>query len=314
MPNTLYRKFKQRTLFRPLQGGWQVIPSVSRYGGGLIGSFQQAIDKANAANERRYQQILSGYNDLAKRTQANVAGLGQAQLADINREYANAGANVYNTLVNRGFGNSSLPVTMQQGVMRGRAQEVGRLNEQLARLRAEYDMAITQGKLGAIERRSDIGPDYGQLVQLAQAMGRGGYGSGGYGGYGGGYPSGYGGGGGMFMSPLGYGGDYWQNIWNNAYQNAMYWATYRPPGMFPYTPRANVRAQMARYAKYGPFGVGGLKSRLAASPAPSGRRANYNMGTVAPYLNRFGQWLGGANMGLASGLARLAANTARIGF
>lgn len=302
MANTLYRKFKKRSLFRPLQGGWQVNPSRGRYGGGLVGSFQQAMDKANAANERRYQQILSGFDDLAKRTQGNLAGLGQAQLTDINREYGNAGSNVYNTLVNRGFGNSSLPATMQQGVMRGRSQEVGRLNEQLARMRADYDMAITQGKLGAIERRSDIAPDYGQLVQLAQAMGRGGYGSPGYGGGygvgygGGGSPGGYGGGGGgMFMSPIGPGGDYWQNTWNNAYQNAMYWATFQRPGMFPYTPRANVRSQMSRLARYG-----GRMPAPVAGPAMAGQAPRIP-GAAMKYGKTLARYLPGA-MGILPGL------------
>jgi hypothetical protein len=99
----------------------------------------------------------------------------------------------------------------------------------------------------------------------------------------------------MFMSPIGPGGDYWQNTWNNAYQNAMYWATFQRPGMFPYTPRANVRSQMSRLARYG-----GRMPAPVAGPAMAGQAPRIP-GAAMKYGKTLARYLPGA-MGILPGL------------
>jgi hypothetical protein len=146
--------------------------------GGLVGEYQAATDKANKANESRYNAILKNYDDLAARTKADLAGAGASTLADINRTYANTSSDMYQRLVNRGLANSSLPATMQMGIDRSRAQSVAGLNESLANSRINADMSITQGKSGVMERRTDVGPDPSQIMELYRRLGASGFGPG----------------------------------------------------------------------------------------------------------------------------------------
>ena len=196
-------RIPRKALHRPLQGGARILG-----GGGirrprtLADSFQQAHNSANRANERRYGQIMQGYDALRDRTASNLQGLGAQESMDIDRSYHNLGSDAYNRLVNRGFANSSLLATMGMGINRERLASRGRLNDRLAQQRIGADMAITQGKLGAIERRNDIGPDPAMLAQLAQMQGSGG-----------GVPSGFG----SFVLPPSVN----QGQVSQAYQNAL---------------------------------------------------------------------------------------------
>ena len=155
------------------------IPISSPYGG-LGGAYAGALDSANAANEQRYQQILGGYDALAKRSAGYLKNAGKAERKDIQRRYRAMGSDVYQTLVNRGFANSSLLGTMQQGVQREMTDEQARIAQRVAEQKLAADMAISQGRFGVMERRTDSGPDTNQMLQLAQGAGRYGMGMGGY--------------------------------------------------------------------------------------------------------------------------------------
>lgn len=160
---------------RPLQGGVQIIKPKPKYQG-LAGKYQQALDKANAANEQRYQQILGGYDALHGRVTGDLANVGAMERKDITRQYNSMGSDVYQKLVNRGFGNSSLLATMRMGTERERSDAMARSYERAAQMRANADMQISQGKMGVMERRTDMGPDPQQMIALSQGMGRAGYG------------------------------------------------------------------------------------------------------------------------------------------
>jgi len=160
-----------------LQGGVKVLGS-GRAQPTLAGAYQAALDKANAANEARYQQLMTGYDDLGKRVQGTLADVGTQEFRDIDREYRNMGSDVYQRLVNRGFANSTLPATQQMGVTRERSSARSRLASQLAQQKANYDAQITQGKFGVMERRNDVGPDPAQMIALSQGLGQAGYGQG----------------------------------------------------------------------------------------------------------------------------------------
>ena len=168
-------KSRMNAYQRPLQGGLRVIKPRSRYQG-LSGEYQKALDKANAANEQRYQQILGGYDALHGRVMGDLANTGAMERKDITRQYNSMGSDVYQRLVNRGFGNSSLIGTMRMGVERERSDAMARSYERAAQARAAADAQISQGKMGVMERRTDLAPDPQQLIALSQGMGRAGYG------------------------------------------------------------------------------------------------------------------------------------------
>lgn len=249
----MVRRIPRKAIHRPLQGGAYVVGRGGRqYGGGLAGSFQAAHDRANRANERRYGQILTGYDDLHKRVMNDLAGVGKQEASDIDRSYRNMSSDVYNSLVNRGFANSTMRHTMQQGVERERMAARGRLNDRLLSQRANYDTGISTGKMGVIERRNDIGPDPALLASMAQQMGASGMGPGG-----------------SFRSPIGVD----PGMYQNAYQNALafHMGGIRSGPMYNGgTPLANLMTKMARFRKYG-TPKAEVKSNMApASQMPPG--------------------------------------------
>lgn len=172
------KRIPKKALQRPLQGNAYAVGYGNRmlYGPRqtLAQSYQSALDRANQANEQRYQQILAGYDQLGGRVMSDLRNVGQQERADINRNYQGMKSDVYNSLVNRGFGNGSLGATMRYGVERERAAAQGRLNDRMLQQRAGFDTNITQGRLGVMERRTDLGPDMNQLIALSQGYGRGG--------------------------------------------------------------------------------------------------------------------------------------------
>lgn len=258
MPRIPYSRYKLYP--RPLQGGARVVAGP----GGpptIAGSYQAALDRANRANEQRYQQILSGYDQLRARVMGGLDGYGQAERADIDREYRNAASNVYNSLVNRGFGNGSLGATMQQGVSRERMAAKGRLNDRLSQQRAAYDMGISQGKLGVMERRYDNGPDINQMLALYQGLGR----------------AGYGGGGMRLGQPIGIAPDAYQAAYQNFYLSNL--AKMQSGPMYQGgIPMANIRAQASRLEKYG---KGPQAKPAAAKPFKTGPYGNIPLGPFA---------------------------------
>ena len=143
-----------------------------RTGGGVGDQYADALASANAANEQRYQQLLSGYQALGKRAEGYLEGQGESERQDIQQRYRDMASNTYNTLVNRGFANSSLLQTANQGNQREMNRELQRVGEAVNRQKLDADMAISDRLARVIEGRMDSGPDINQMLQLSQGMGR----------------------------------------------------------------------------------------------------------------------------------------------
>jgi hypothetical protein len=158
--------------------------------GSLGGSFQQAMDRANQANEARYQDVLGGYQSRYQRAMDTLDGMGSQEARDINERYRSQESQRRQQLIGRGLGNSTVVNTMQMGNERERLNDMGRLQE---RLRGQYlstDAGLTGDTLQFMERKTENGPSYELLARLSQGMGAAGYGA----------PAGLGGGGG-YMGP-----------------------------------------------------------------------------------------------------------------
>lgn len=146
-------------------------------GSSLGGMYQRAMNRANRANEKRFGQLMQGYDGLYNRVMGQLNSVGKQQAEDITNRYRDAERAGYQRLVNRGFGNSTMLSTLKQGTARETNRDLARLAESLAMAKAQADMNISQNKLGVIERRNDVGPDYNQLLALSQSLGRSGYGN-----------------------------------------------------------------------------------------------------------------------------------------
>lgn len=157
------------------------------YGGILnqaINEAKAAQAKANAANEARYQELKSGYDNLLTTNQNMYAGLGQEEMAQIDRDAQNYAMRAHKNVVNRGLGSSTISGSMRRGIEREATQQKNLVRERIGEKKIRDHRGITENKFGVIERREDQGPDLNALYGYAAMYGQGqGMQSGGGGGY-----------------------------------------------------------------------------------------------------------------------------------
>ena len=117
---------------------------------GIIKQMQTAQQKANKANEKRYQQILSSFE-----------GLGKAGRARIEQQTIQRQAQATQRLTSRGLGSTTITSAVERGI----ASDAETQRQQL-------EESVTMQKAGVMERRTDEGPDLGMFASLLQAAGQ----------------------------------------------------------------------------------------------------------------------------------------------
>jgi len=152
----------------------------------LLKQLQKQQDAANKANEKRYTQLLKQLRDTQQQSlgtyseaMGEVRKLGKTRESDIQRDAVRQGAAAEQDLISRGLGNTTIRSSVQRGVEEDRQRSLNMLAEMLAGQRAGVlqDRAGLEAQLGgqiagAIERRSDIGPDTGLYAGLIQQLAR----------------------------------------------------------------------------------------------------------------------------------------------
>lgn len=147
----------------------------SGYNGGAIpNDYQRAYEEARAANEQRYQDILTGYQDRSNAFQDRQAGntddvltgyenryqrgmdlltgLGTQEKRDVDESYRNLGAANQQDMTNRGLTGTTIMPTMRAGIERERQDALSRVNERLQREQLMTDAGLSGDALGAQER------------------------------------------------------------------------------------------------------------------------------------------------------------------
>ena len=126
-------------------------PSEEVQGGlaALVQNYNQAYGAAKAANEARYQQLLS----IADQTT-------QQRAADVRSNYGQQSANAMQNLARLGMANTTVAPTLQMGFEREKQSALDRLADQMQ-----------QTKLGIIERRTDAYPDASALQSIIAGVG-----------------------------------------------------------------------------------------------------------------------------------------------
>lgn len=140
--------------------------------GNLAGEFQRAQEAANRANLERFEQVKGGFENRFNRGMANLQGLGQQELADIDQSFEELQAQQLANLTQRGLSGSTIPAVLQQGIARERGRTRGSTLDRLRQQRLSLDADLSGDLLGFIERREDTGPDFGQLITLGRELGR----------------------------------------------------------------------------------------------------------------------------------------------
>jgi len=152
---------------------------------------QQAFDAANAANESRYQSILSGFGtrESALRSafaqqSSLLAGQGKTAAADITRRFVGERSRGMQGLVSAGLYGSTVAPTMGIAYQRAESQEQGRLQESLraqqAGLAGQQAQALSDlagERLAFQERRTDAYPNQAAFLNLSQQAGQAGVGA-----------------------------------------------------------------------------------------------------------------------------------------
>lgn len=189
--------------YKLMMGGYDDLHA--RTMGGLRGD--------TAANEAQYANILGQYGGLRDRVLGGMETLGQDQIAESRKAYDESLAATNAQMASRGLAGTTVGSSIKQGTDRGYQDAVRGIQESVLARRAAADMGISQaqigqasifqnareagqarrmsadmgittGKLGAMERREDEHPDFGNLMALTQGAAAGGYGQGyGSGGY-----------------------------------------------------------------------------------------------------------------------------------
>lgn len=110
----------------------------------VLKQLQTAQNQANAANQKRYSDILKMYS-----------GMGQAGAQQIAQQTAQQQAQGTQNLMSRGLGNTTITGTMARGVQQAGQQNLLNLQEGLAGQEA-----------GVMERMTQQGPDISQYLNL----------------------------------------------------------------------------------------------------------------------------------------------------
>lgn len=135
----------------------------------LIARFTEEQDRANAANQQRYEQALGIYDQIAERYKE-----GGTFLKGVESQLKQAGtlatAKGMQNLVSSGLSGT----TQVAGLQKKFEAEVGAPTRLQAQDVAQQRLSSAEReKALAIERRQDVGPDYGTIAGLAKSIGSG---------------------------------------------------------------------------------------------------------------------------------------------
>lgn len=128
------------------------------------------LDKANAENEARYQELLS----IADQRIGLADAFGQTARTRIDRSEAAQVGDMTQSLIDRGLYNTTVPMALERGIRSESEFQRQGVDEAEARLRSD----LMADKMGVIERKSDVAPDlalYSQLQKEASAGSGGAY-------------------------------------------------------------------------------------------------------------------------------------------
>ena len=135
----------------------------------LIAQFQVQQERANAANEQRFQQGLEMFDRIVQQNEAGGT-LQTATEAAIDRGRTKSVAQGTQALVTAGLSGT----TQAAGLGKKFEEEVGvpaRL--QAADISQQRLSQALRDKAGFIERREDVGPSFSDIAGLAQSIGAG---------------------------------------------------------------------------------------------------------------------------------------------
>ena len=138
----------------------------------IINDLQRAQSEAKAANESRYQDILSGYDQRKGDVLGLVEGMGDTAKAGLYDRYRSAEATGQQDMVSRGLTGTTVKPAMERGYRRDYEQGLGSINESLRSQQANLTGNLDMDRLQFMERRTDAYPDTGLYSQILSQLGQ----------------------------------------------------------------------------------------------------------------------------------------------
>jgi hypothetical protein len=133
----------------------------------LLQGTQGRYEDARQANEDRYLDILEGKVGTRNRVLGDIAGYGQNQIDRANESWNTQRSNLLTDLAQRGFSQSTARIPVEESVARGRADQLGNINDRLTMMRTGADERLSNNAMDFMERRND---SYPQGPDLSAAM------------------------------------------------------------------------------------------------------------------------------------------------
>lgn len=96
------------------------------------GDYGGAMDLLGQGYKDLSQQTVNGYGNLYNQAEAQTEGLGKAEQQQLENQYAQAGAQQQQGLINRGLGNTTVQNAVDQGLTGSKALAQQNLNQQIA--------------------------------------------------------------------------------------------------------------------------------------------------------------------------------------
>lgn len=133
---------------------------------------QNAQNDANAANEKRYREILALYGGQLERAKSLNQQISKQDILDINRSFDDLSSNTSASLGDRGLANTTIVPTVMSGITRERSAALTRANDERLQRTIKIEGDATGDLARAIERRTDNGPTDMDIAALAAAAGQ----------------------------------------------------------------------------------------------------------------------------------------------
>ena len=137
----------------------------------LLKQYGQGRDRAEQANEGRYQEILQGYGQRRDEGLAALQGAGAQERSDITRTFQNQGTRATQDMVSRGLTGSTIPASVQSGINRRMSDAMGSLNDRLIQQRVGIMGDYDRQRLEFMERKEDRYPKLSDLAQIIAMYG-----------------------------------------------------------------------------------------------------------------------------------------------
>lgn len=133
---------------------------------------EKAQEAARNANLQRYNQIIAEYTANRDRARSLNDQVSRQDLADIQQQFGDLRSNTAANLGARGLANTTIPISIYQGIAREQAGAVNRANDNRLQRTIKIDSDLTGELARAIERRTDTGPSEQTMERLAAAAGQ----------------------------------------------------------------------------------------------------------------------------------------------